>query len=146
MYNHGFSEWREGVYFPVFSFLRKKNVNVPKESDLNVEAQVVSDRPINVRELHHGPHSDFSSFPIWSEMHIETTNVMSKDSKAVLPREIALMMTVNGPSSSQLVIRADSFFKSTAWPLALRRKLYYLKVTNPHGSTPLENTQESRRN
>lgn len=47
-------------------------------------------------------------------MHIETTNVMSKDSKAVLPREIALMMTVNGPSSSQLVIRADSFFKSTA--------------------------------
>ena len=47
-------------------------------------------------------------------MHIETTNVMSKDSKAVLPREIALMMTVNGPSSSQLVIRADPFFKSTA--------------------------------
>ena len=46
-------------------------------------------------------------------MHIETTNVMSKDSKEVLPREIAFMMTVNG-SSSQLVIRADSFFKSSA--------------------------------
>ena len=39
---------------------------------------------------------------------------MSKDSKVVLPREIALMMTVNEPSSSQLVIRADSFFKSSA--------------------------------
>lgn len=129
----------------LFIFKKKKNVHVPKESDLNVEVQVVSDRPINVRELHHGPHSDFSSFPIWSEIHIETTNVMSKDSKVVLPREIALMMTVNEPSSSQLVIRADSFFKSSAWPLALRIKLYYLKVTNPHGSTTLENTQDSRR-
>ena len=47
-------------------------------------------------------------------MHIETTNVMSKDSKEVLPREIAFMMTVNGSSSSQLVFRADSFFKSSA--------------------------------
>lgn len=97
-----------------FHFKKRKKVNVPKESDLNVEAQVVSDRPINVRELHHGPHSDFSSFPIGSEMHIETTNVMSKNLKEVLPREIALMMTVNGPSSFQLVIRADSFFKSSA--------------------------------
>lgn len=34
---------------------------------------------------------------------------MSKDLKEVLPREIALMMTVNGPSSFQLVIRANSF-------------------------------------
>lgn len=49
---------------PCLFIFKKKNVNVPKESDLNVEAQVVSDRPINVRELHHGPHSDFSSFPI----------------------------------------------------------------------------------
>ena len=48
----------------LFIFKKKKNVHVPKESDLNVEVQVVSDRPINVRELHHGPHSDFSSFPI----------------------------------------------------------------------------------
>lgn len=101
--------------FPCLFILRKeKKLNVPKESDLNVEAQVVSDRPINVRELHHGPHSDFSSFPIGSEMLIETTNVMSKDLKEVLPREIALMMTVNGPSSFQLVIRANSFFNSSA--------------------------------
>ena len=78
---------------------------------------------IAVRELHNGPHNGFPLFPIWFEIRIITTNMMSNDSKEIFSGEFALMITVNGPSSSQLAIREDSFIKPTAWPLGPERKV-----------------------